>query len=269
MSGHALLERIEHSNGIVTYQSPRFRERGIRHAFSTRVGGVSPAPFDSLNLGNPGSGPIDDLTNIDRNFERLQEAIGCTGSRRVRVSQVHGKRVHQATGDETWNPPLHEADAIISARADTLIAIRVADCVPILLADASGRYVAAVHAGWRGVVANVVVETVDELGRVFGCKVHELLAAVGPCIGRDAFEVGPEVADEFVGAGLADAVVPIEDANPHVDLVQSVVSQLQRAGVELIDVTDRCTYRDRDEFFSHRRDQGRSGRLAASIIASA
>jgi len=127
-----------------------------------------------------------------------------------------------------------------------------------------------VHAGWRGVVADVVARAVDQLIDRAPVTSSDILAAIGPCIGVEHFEVGPEVADAFNEAGLADTVRPVPDARPHIDLTAAVVTQLTRRGVpvEQIDTTDRCTYRDADEFFSHRRDRGVTGRMA-SVIAVA
>jgi len=145
--------------------------------------------------------------------------------------------------------------------------VRVADCVPVLLASGDGRVVSAVHAGWRGVAAGVVSEAVQAMRRL---GASDIVAAVGPCIGVNHFEVGQEVAEAFDSAGLRPCVRRDGWPKPHIDLSSAVAWQLREAGVESsrIDRTDRCTFAHADEFFSHRRDHGRTGRQAALIAVA-
>jgi YfiH family protein len=140
--------------------------------------------------------------------------------------------------------------------------------VPILVSSDDGRFVAAIHAGWRGVIVNVVGATVEQLCERSGAPAHSLVAAVGPCIGFEAFEVGPEVVVEFERAfGARAPVRRTDDGKGRVDLREAVKRQLRDAGLrdDHIDTTDRCTWRDWDEFFSHRRDRGITGRMCAMI----
>lgn len=263
-----LLERAESGDHVVYYVSPALRAAGVPHAFSTRVGGVSAAPFDSLNLGNPsGTAAQDDPENIQENYRRLQRAIGCGGRGRRFVHQVHGADVVRAEAGRPFDCAAM-ADAIITADAGCVLAVRVADCVPVLLADERGRAVAAVHAGWRGVAAGVVPAAVERMARDADVPASRLAAAVGPCIGADAFEVGPEVLRTFAGLFGRDAHVRHgRDGKGFVNLRHLVRLQLLAAGVRegRIDVSDRCTARDAGEFFSHRRCGGATGRMAALI----
>jgi YfiH family protein len=148
----------------------------------------------------------------------------------------------------------------------------VADCAPLLLASADGRVVAAVHAGWRGVLAGVVPGAVRELRRVCsaaGQAPARILAAIGPCIGPEAFEVGQEVVEQF--QARFGQRVPVDrntaSGKGHVDLRAAIRIQLLDAGVndDCIDSSDLCTYRDAEQFFSHRRDRGITGRMAGLI----
>jgi len=258
-----VLERRD-TNGVVYYDSPLLEGAGVPHAFSTRIGGVSPPPFDLLNLGNPSEGDArDDWERIHENYRRLQEAIGWNGRERLWVHQVHGGDVAQARRTDGEFRSGCQADAIVGDDPQRLLAVRAADCVPILISTVSGGMVAAVHAGWRGVVTNVVANAIAKLG-----EPRRLLAAIGPCIGMEAFEVGPEVLAAFEKAFGPDA--PLErraGGKGRVDLRQAVRSQLIRAGLstDRIDVSDRCTHRDAGEFYSHRRDRGVTGRMAALI----
>ena len=261
-----MLERIEHDNGLVTYQSGLLREIGVVHAFTTRVGGISDGPYGSLNLGPLTKGEsTDHNTSVSENFRRLRKAIGAERTMRTMVKQVHGRGVWQPPAEPVRIEDTPEADAMITDNPLHLLVIRVADCVPILLASKDGRRVAAVHAGWRGIVAGVIPETVERFGPVAA-------AAIGPCISIDHFEVGEEVAAAFDEANLGDTVDRATHAKPHADLRAAARLQLERAGVAGIDTTDRCTYRDADEFFSHRRDvthrgQATTGRMAAVILS--
>jgi hypothetical protein len=250
--------------GVRFYISPLLEARGIRHAFSTRIGGVSQGPFDSLTLGSPAN-HRECSDRIRENWHRLQAACGCQG-RVAEVHQVHGSAVARARPRQAWErDPL--ADAIISDDPERPVAVRTADCCPILLGTRDGREVAAVHAGWRGLLAGVIEAAIQELS----ADPDDLAAAVGPCIGFDAFEVGPEVLAAF-GDRFGDEA-PIRrdgsDGKGHVDLAASAVLALQQAGVHLscIDAGGLCTFEHIDEFFSHRRDAGLTGRMAAVIQA--
>lgn len=268
----AKLQRISFDNGVVALQSPQFLESGLVHGFSTRLGGVSKGPYASLNLGTlDKNSPGDTNTVVAENFRRWREALECPRMPRVVVRQVHGSGV--------WVPPTElvhvsdapQADAMVSDRPEKMLTVRVADCVPVLLAgsDEFGtvRAVGAVHAGWRGIIAGVVPAAVEAMKINFDLGPEALMAAVGPHIGLEHFEVGPEVTAAFEAAGLGEAVRRGGWARPHIDLGRAVVMQLRRAGVAAgrIDVDEYCTYRDSDLFYSYRRDGECTGRMAAVI----
>src|SRR5687768_10703806 len=191
------MERRTAENTVVYYASPLLERIGVAHAFSTRLGGVSPPPFDSLNLGNPSGCDLkDDGPRIEDNYAKLFEASGCAGLVRCRLHQVHGAIVHHVRRGQPFESG-QQGDALLSDDPSRVIAIRVADCVPILIATDDGTLVAAVHAGWRGVVANVVTESVKRILESSGAAPDHLIVAVGPCISEAAFEVGIEVVDAF------------------------------------------------------------------------
>lgn len=266
-----MLQRRTSASGVGFYISPLLEAAGVRHAFSTRQGGISPSPFDSLNLGNPsGCARQDDDERIQHNYQRLQAAIACAQSQRCWVHQVHGGDVVIAEKPDFENGV--KADGLVTTVADHVLAIRVADCVPVLLTDQRGRTVAAIHAGWRGVMAGVIPAAIERMKELAsGLMADGLLAAVGPCIGREAFEVGEEVVAEFERAFGARGPFERRDGwKGRIDLSLACRIQLRDAGIpeDRIDHTDRCTYRDADEFFSHRRENGVTGRMAALIAPS-
>ena len=255
--------------GAVLYQSPLLLNAGVRHAFTTRLGGVSEGPFHSLNLGNPQprtpADTQDSADHLQTNHRLVHDAIDCTGCRRRSCRQVHGNSV--TVVDAHFEDAI-EADGLISGDSRDLLAIRVADCAPILLSTTDGHAVAAIHAGWRGVVADIVSIAVNQLAEFAHVAPDQLLAAIGPCIGSSAFEVGPEVWSLFEETFGASVIVKSRSTDrAMVDLRGSIDLQLRRAGVlpECIDTTDRCTFSHADEFFSHRRERGVTGRMAAVI----
>jgi YfiH family protein len=256
-----VLIRQNATNGVVLYTSSLLGAIGVSHGFATRIGGVSKPPFDSLNLGNPPGSTRDDDSNVAENLDRLRIAAGLGDRRRNWIRQVHGNHVAIARDASFENGS--QADAIVSDDASAYLLVRVADCVPILLSTPDGKAVAAVHAGWRGVVAEVVPAAVRSLAGLAEIPLQQIIAAIGPCITHKFFEVGPEVVTQFVALfGQSPRW-----ADRHVDLPEAVATQLRSCGISnaQIDRTDRCTARDRDEFFSHRRDHGVTGRMAAVI----
>jgi len=243
-----MLERCEDADGFVGYRSPRLAALGVPHLFTTRIG----SGRSELDLGKLDA----------RARERLRGALNAGTASFVKVHQVHGADVLVVGASELPSADAR-ADALVTERKDVLVGVHVADCVPVLLARADGKRVAAVHAGWRGLVAGVLPNALELLGK-------NAVAALGPCIGEGAFEVGPEVAEAFARAGLEHVIHARENARPHVDLRAAAEAQLRAGGVRLLDSTDRCTYRDASEFFSYRRDvthggRAHTGRLGAWI----
>lgn len=272
-----MLARVTLPNGVVVYQSRMLAAVGVAHAFSTRIGGVSPAPFDSLNLGNPQGAVQDSGDNLQRNFAILLSALGLANVPMATVQQVHGCEVAllRAEGEgeysETAQAEIRDrfqgrtrADAIVSDVASAMLAIRIADCAPILLASDDGRIVAAIHAGWRGVVSGVVARSAAEINTL-GITSDRIVAAIGPAIGVKYFEVGAEVAREFHTAGLSAAIDTIGYAKPHINLVAAIKLQLRQCGVTRVDGGSLCTYANATDFYSHRRDHGTTGRMVAII----
>lgn len=267
--------------------SPLLTGLQVPHGFTTRVGGVSPPPFDSLNFGNPGDLPPDrrdPAANIARNFDLVLSALGVSNPSRAasQVHQVHASDVHVIDRDgpgptnDASPAPDPKADAIVTNDPSRLIAVRVADCCPILLSTGDGRAVAAVHAGWRGAVGGVVCNAARVLIERYSASAESLVAAIGPCIGPEAFEVGPEVVDEFrrmlPPRSHAGCIRPGAGDRATIDLQEAIRVQLEELGLvpQRIDVLRRCTVNDRQPdgtptFFSHRRDRGLTGRMIGLI----
>jgi YfiH family protein len=263
-----MLQRTVSPTGVVTYVSPLLRQLSVPHAFSTRLGGVSRKPFDSLNLGNPNGCEIQDLReNIRKNYRLLQDAAGCADRELLYLHQIHSATVIRVTRDHPHDNNL-KGDALVSDDPSRVLSVRIADCVPVLLSSDDGRIVAAVHAGWRGVIAGVALAALQEVNQTSDSSARRVVVAIGPSISFDAFEVGPEVIEQFEKSFGPDAPIRRRiDGKGHVDLRESLFRQLRSAGVpeQQIDTTDCCTFSNADEFFSHRRDKGLTGRMAAIV----
>ncbi len=253
--------------------SPLLTALGIPHAFTTRQGGVSSGIFSSLNFGNPSvaelPGGRDPAANIAANFARVMAALGCTHRGLVEVHQVHGSAVHavRAGAPAHGGPHDTKADALVCDDPARIIAVRVADCCPILIASGDGRHVAAVHAGWRGAVAGIMEWAIAYLvERECAADLH---FAIGPCIGFDAFEVGPEVLAAFRQRFGPNPpfVRDAETGKGFIDLQGAIAADIRRAlGHDAkIDTLRHCTFSEAPLFFSHRRERGVTGRMAALI----
>lgn len=226
----------------------------VRGMQTTRNGGGSSAPYQSLNLAlHVGDVPM----MVARNRMLLNLLLP---SEPVWLEQVHGKTVVQA---EAANCRV-EADASVSRHRGAVCVVMTADCLPILFCDQQGTVVAAAHVGWKGLASGVIEATVAAL-RVPG---EQVLAWLGPAISQAAFEVGADVRELFVSADAASAAAfaphPDNAEKYYADLYALARLRLQQLGVTRVYGGDRCTYRERDTFFSYRRD-GVTGRMASFI----
>lgn len=263
------------------------------HGFSTRQGGVSTCyGGKSLNLGLT---PHDLQENVERNRELFEKAGGAidddgTPWPLLQLRQIHSAIVHRMNADSGLAAA---GDGMIANSAGLLLAIKTADCVPLLVADVKRRVVGAFHAGWRGTVARVVEKGVGEMRRQFGSDLRDLRAAIGPCIRKCCYSVGAEVRAEFESqfSYAGEVFEEVFDSNAihvkypllflnqrapghgdlgpeiHLDLVAANKRQLEGAGVgvEHISVVEGCTACDTKRFFSHRAEFGKTGRMMAVI----
>ncbi len=232
---------------------------GLRHGFTTREGGASLGRHESLNL-SPTVG--DDPAHVRENWERLRAA---TGLAFARVRQVHGCRVVEASAGAD---PAEEADAVSTSVAGVAACVSVAECVPLLLADPRSGAVAAVHAGWRGTMDGIASAGVRALVERHGARPGDLLAAVGPGIGPCCFEVSRDLAIRFRD-GVDRTAAVARERGSRVDLWRANELLLRRAGMgrNRIELLGRCTSCEERVFFSHRRDEGVTGRQVAFIAA--
>ena len=256
-------------NGLFWLTSPLLD--GVRHGFSTRRGGVSPAPWDTLNL-RFGCG--DTPEHVAENYRRLLGAVEMDPARAVLSLQVHRDDVRLCTSADAGKGLMrerdYEADALITAEKGLPLVVFSADCGTVLLHDPAAGCVGAVHAGWRGCAAGIVEKTVREMARLLGARPERILAALGPCIGKCCFETDSDVPEAMASSALGAEAEPYLErrgAKYHVDLAGLNRQWLLRAGVlpEHIEVCGLCTACRPDLFWSHRKMGEARGVQAAMI----
>jgi YfiH family protein len=227
----------------------------VRAFITTRAGGVSRGPYAGLNLGRS-TGDDDDA--IDANRAVVRAALPDDPRW---LHQVHGARVVAA--ESIVNRP--QADASFARERGTVCAIQVADCMPVLFADTGGAVVAAAHAGWRGLAAGVLENTIGAM-RECGAHATDVVAYLGPAIGPDAFEVGDDVYEAFTRRERSSAAAfrRKPDGKWLADLFMLARASLERSGVTKIYGGGLCTYSDPERFYSYRRDKV-TGRMASFI----
>ena len=243
---------------------------GIRHGFFTRQGGVSQGIYASLNCG---LGSNDDAGNVLENRRRIADHLGGTSGAIVTLYQEHGTTAREVTSLPARDALPH-ADAVVSTTPGLVIGVLTADCAPVLLADAEARVVAAAHAGWRGALNGIVESAVREMERL-GARRDGIHGAVGPCIGQNAYEVGPEFEAEFLKADPGHQeffVRQSETARSHFDLPGFVLRRLHDARVAHAVSLATCTCENESLFFSYRRKtrlkEPDYGRQISAIVVS-
>lgn len=251
-----------------------FPEEIAIHGLSCRGGGVSKAPWASLDLGlHVGDNPDD----VVENRRRYLSALGLDASRLVTPEQVHGEAIKRVGRAEAGRGALSYADSI--AKTDALITdvpglpllLCFADCTPILFLDPVHRAVGIAHGGWKGTVRRIAAKTARRMQQEFGTRPEDLLVGIGPSIGPCCYEVGPEVERQFDEAFPGHRAElfshPDAEGGTHLSLWAANRLQLEEVGVlpEHIDEARTCTACHHDDFFSYRADGGKTGRLAAVI----
>lgn len=254
------------------FQSRLFNKYGIKHAFFTRLGGVSEGCFSSLNFAE-GVGEYKDSTeNVLENYNIAASFFGLEKGDVCRTYQEHTALVEYADeskrGVGITKPKFdYGVDGLVTAEKDLLLSVRTADCVPILLCDKENKICAAVHAGWRGTVGGIAKNAV-ELMVEKGAKRKNILAAIGPCICECCYEVGAEVYREFVETSKEYSRFFKPNGEKYMlDLVAANRFILEKAGlmVENVVSLDMCTKCNEELFFSHRKNGTNRGTLGAFI----
>ncbi len=274
-------------DGVYFYTSPILEKHGIVHGFFTRHGGVSDGDFASLNVSSARkdkSGNPDNPKNVLENYRIALSALGTVPERAVGAKQVHESTVLKVKDEDSArgiNPSLAEMSGcdglFLDSTANKIdaLCVKTADCVPILISSKDGKQVSAVHAGWRGTVADIVTRAAEK----FSCDKDDILCAIGPCIGVCCYEVGEEVYDAvkrlFTYKGIEEKTDGMfrnvctcsASSKKKANLSEVNKQLLMNFGIpeENIDVSGICTACHEDEFFSHRASGGFSGTFVSAI----
>ena len=266
---------LEHADNNLWYgKFSVFPEDKVIHAVSTRFGGVSKAPFKSLDLALHVG---DEAKSVAENRRRFCQGLGLDAARMTTCQQVHGNNIACITqaeigaGAYTLENTVQDTDALITNLPGVPLTLFFADCTPIMIYDPVNNAVGIAHGGWRGTAGAIAFHTVKAMAQAFGTNPRDCLASVGPSIGPCCYEIGDEVAQQFekVFLDASELILHRDEASGkyHLDLWLANALMLQRAGVQMcnIDMADTCTSCNSEVFFSYRADHGKTGRIAALI----
>lgn len=263
---------INTKNGVTFFTFPSLEKHNVKHAFSTKLGGVSEDIFATMNLSFSRG---DNDSAVLENYRRICGAIGVDYQKCVLSKQTHTTNIRIVTESDIGKGIVKErdyddVDGLITDIPDVTLVTQFADCVGLLFYDPVKKVIATSHAGWRGTVEKIGEKTVKLMQEKFGCNPKDICAGIAPSIGKCCFEVDSPVAYEFMKMNITDKNKIIHDdknGKYHIDLWHANYITLINAGLqkENISVTDICTKCHPDIFFSHRATAGKRGNLAALI----
>jgi YfiH family protein len=239
-------------------------EAGVAHAIFTRRGGVSPAPWNSLNLGGTVG---DDPGRVIENRRRAFDSLGLPTTSVYDVWQVHSAEVVSTEHPRPPEVPHLKADAILTGKPGVTLFMRFADCVPVFLFDPVRSVSGLVHAGWMGTVKKIVGAAVQAMQQEHHSRPADILAAVGPSIGPDHYSIGPDVAAQVQSAFGRDSELLLQNSAETIqfDLWAANCLILEQSGVRKIEVSGICTACHLEDWLSHRGEHGKTGRFGAVI----
>ncbi len=255
------MQRSAHANQVITYTFDTLVELPIRAHVSTRHGGVSPAPWNTLNFSVLRG---DEPERVQANRERFAAAGGVNVDEIVTCQQVHGTGIAKVDWADAGQR-MEGSDGLITDAVGLPLALVFADCAPLLLYDRRNHALGVSHSGWRGTVNGIPTATLWAMQAAYDTDPADVIAAIGPSIGPESYEVGQEVLDlTHAKLDFADTLFTYpngDDRNPYFNLWQAIRGQLTAAGVpaEQVEVSGIDTARNTQDFFSHRAEKGRCG----------
>ena len=255
------MQRITHANGVIAYTFDSLAHLAVRAHISTRHGGVSPIPWNTLNFSVLRG---DTLERVKENRKRLATALGIDNGQVVRCHQVHGTGVAKVDANDAgqWQ---NDTDSLMTDTADLPLTLVFADCVPVLLYDPQHHALGVCHAGWRGTLNGAATATLWAMQAAYNTTPTDVLVGIGPSIGPQSYQVGQEVVDlahvKLNNAPQLFTYPAGPDQNPYFDLWQANATQLIAAGIlaTQIEISGIDTAQNTQDFFSHRAEQGRCG----------
>lgn len=267
---------INEKNGVVYLTFPKLAAAGVRHGFSTRMGGVSKGYLGTMNLSFTRG---DREENVRENFRRIADAIGFREEQLVFSAQVHETKIRKVTaanrGEGITKETAPGIDGLATDEADVPLYTSYADCVPLLFYDPQKKVIAMAHSGWRGTAARIGAKMVHFMEKEYGSRAENIIAAVGPSICRKCYEVSEDVAQAFREAFRPEQFPLLFDEKGQgkyqLDLWEANRIILTEAGIlpEHLDVTDLCTCCNHDKLFSHRASHGKRGNMGCFMCLDA
>ena len=253
----------ENTSGTLKFfEFDTFKDLNVGVRFYTRHGGVSPSPWASLNQG----GTVGDTRlNVIENRRRIFEDVARPVESIFDVWQVHGTNVICTTEPRELDGEHQKADGIFTDRQEVTLFMRFADCVPIILYEPEKRVIGIVHAGWQGTVDAVVSHSVRRIQEHYGIDPAKIIAGIGPSIGPDHYQIGPDVRIRVEKAfgDLGEGIISTYRKSIYLDLWTANEILLRQAGVKNIEVAEICTACHTEDWYSHRKENGSTGRFAA------
>jgi len=248
-------------DGLRFYSFDIFSDSLLQGVF-TRRGGVSSAPWHSLNLGGSVG---DDPAHVAENRIHVFNSMGRSPASIHDVWLVHGTDIVYADAPRPLTEPAVKADILFTNNPEVSLFMRFGDCVPIMLHDPKKNVIGMAHAGWMGTVRGVVKAALQGMQSHYGCNPKDIVAGIGPSIGVDHYKVGADVVSQFQEKypNDVDRVLQTRNGSVYLDLWTANVIQLHSAGVEQIQVSEVCTACHLDDWFSHRAEKGKTGRFGA------
>lgn len=255
---------FHHTSNLKYYRFELLEVPGLVHGIYTRQGGVSPSPWDSLNLG----GTVGDVRdNVIENRRRIFETAGRPVESIFDAWQVHGVEVICSVAPRPLDSTHIKADIILTDRPEITLFMRFADCVPVFLYDPARKVVGIVHAGWQGTVKKACEVAVQAMKARYGSNPADVLAGIGPSVGSHHYPVGAEVIQKVQQAfgGDASGLLRSENGAVHFDLWEANRLALEQSGVKNIQISNICTVCNLDDWYSHRGEHGKTGRFGALL----
>ena len=249
-----------HEKDGLRYYSFDIFSNSIMQAVFTRHGGISPAPWQSLNLGGSVG---DDPAHVAANRIHIFDTLGRAPASIHDVWLVHGTDIVYADAPRSLETHPERADILLTDNPEVSLFMRFADCVPLLFHDPKKHVIGISHAGWMGTVKGVGVTTVKAMQTRYGSNPKDIVVGIGPSIGVDHYEVGEDVVSQFREKYGVDTerIIQTRNGSTYLDLWTANLIQLQNAGVEQVQVSGVCTACHLDDWFSHRAEKGKTGRF--------
>lgn len=253
-------------NHDIQYYISDLMPENVIHAFTTRTGGDAPPPLDTFSMGTAQFGEHREI--ITKNRQTICSVLNVNYNNLVMTDQHHTDNIAHLESVNQLNEKgyLENTDAVIIKETNIPVMLFFADCIPVMLYDKTNKILGLVHAGWKGTAKKIAPKTLNRMIQLYGTNPDEVIAAIGPGIGKCCYEVSDDVSDQLIesldGIEVSYDLIQRPANKPYVDLKLINAQQLKNMGVNMIDVIPECTACNQNLFFSHRATRGQTGRHA-------